>query len=211
MLQRKQKELDQKKAQADRAFQIFKIIGNTAMAVTSALASFPPNVPLAIAAGIIGAAQLAAVLATPIPKYKYGSDDTGEAHLGMVGDGGKQEVIQTPSGDTYLTPNKPTLSWIPAHSKIYPNAKDFMENVARASLYSTLKGAGNAVDTADFDRAYIKTLENKLDSTNEELRSVKSAIQGLPIQVWSINDSGVTKVTKKGNQFLKHIDNYFRY
>ena len=38
------------------------------------MASLPPNIPLSIAVGVIGGIQAAAVLATPIPGFKAGTE-----------------------------------------------------------------------------------------------------------------------------------------
>lgn len=55
---------------ANRAQAVFDIIINTAVAVTNALKT---SAFLAVAIGIAGAAQLTAVLATPLPKYAKGT------------------------------------------------------------------------------------------------------------------------------------------
>lgn len=60
---KKKAELDHKAAVRNKAMQVVNSIINTAGAVVAAL----PNVPLSIAAGIAGAIQTAAIIATPIP------------------------------------------------------------------------------------------------------------------------------------------------
>ena len=70
----KQKIAKQKAAEQNRQMAIFNIILSTAQAVIAALASTPPNVPLSIASGIIGALQLAAVAAQPVPQFALGSE-----------------------------------------------------------------------------------------------------------------------------------------
>lgn len=77
------RELDKKKAaiarrQATREklIKIFEIGINTASAIVEAL----PNIPLSVASGIIGAAQLTTVIATPIPKASRGKLLSGNSH-----------------------------------------------------------------------------------------------------------------------------------
>src|SRR6185503_18162900 len=65
---RKQRQLDIQKAQFDKAKDILGIITGTALAVVKAL----PNIPLAVSVGILGGAELAAAIATPLPRYKEG-------------------------------------------------------------------------------------------------------------------------------------------
>ena len=68
-------------AKADKKKALFDIAIRTAIAIISALTSIPPNVPLSIAMGIIGATQAAAVVARPIPKFAKGEIDIkGKSH-----------------------------------------------------------------------------------------------------------------------------------
>ena len=74
-----QEELDAKKRQIahdeasrQKALALLSIGVNTAAAIVSALVSIPPNVPLSVAIGVTGAAQLAAAAAIPIPSLATG-------------------------------------------------------------------------------------------------------------------------------------------
>jgi hypothetical protein len=69
-----------KQAVQDRALAIFDIGINTAKGIISALGSTPPNPILAASIAIIGAAQLAAVIAKPIPKFERGGLIGGKLH-----------------------------------------------------------------------------------------------------------------------------------
>ena len=57
---------------------MFNIAINTAQGITSALAMLPPNVPLAVTIGIIGAAQLAMTASQPIPQFYKGTQNAPE-------------------------------------------------------------------------------------------------------------------------------------
>lgn len=119
-LERRQRELDQQKARFDRGKTIFDIIANTAAAVVEAL----PNIPLSVIVGAIGAAQLAAVLAQPIPKYADGRTD-GPAEWAYVGDGGIHEVVEH-QGRAWVTPDTDTLTYLPAHAKVHASVEDYL-------------------------------------------------------------------------------------
>lgn len=54
---------------------MFNILVNTAQGVVAALASVPPNVPLSIAIGVIGAIQAGIVASTPIPQFYKGTEN----------------------------------------------------------------------------------------------------------------------------------------
>lgn len=70
-------EIKRKQAVNDKAQALFNIGLSTAQGIVAALASVPPNVPLSIAIGAIGAAQLAAAAAQPIPAFAKGVIDMG--------------------------------------------------------------------------------------------------------------------------------------
>ena len=64
--------IKREQAKANKLYALFDIGIKTAMAVIGFLATLPPNVPGAIAAGITGAIQAAVVLAKPLPALARG-------------------------------------------------------------------------------------------------------------------------------------------
>lgn len=75
-------------------------------------------------------AQAAAILATPLPAYKYGTQ--GKPHPGgpgRVGDGGRSEILELPSGLMYLTPPTDTVVNMPAGTNVYPDARKVMHEM----------------------------------------------------------------------------------
>jgi len=72
-----------KQAKQEKALAIFQIGIDTAQAISKANAVGPPqSIPLIIAAAAIGAAQLAAAIAKPIPKFERGGVVGGRLHSG---------------------------------------------------------------------------------------------------------------------------------
>jgi hypothetical protein len=71
----------EKQARQDKALALFDIAVNTAIAISKANTLLPPaNIPAIIAASILGAVQLAAVAAKPIPKFEKGGLIGGRLH-----------------------------------------------------------------------------------------------------------------------------------
>ena len=69
------KRILRKQAEDQKVMAIFQALINTALAIVNALATGGPAAPaLAIAAGIAGAAQVAAIEAQPVPKLAKGTD-----------------------------------------------------------------------------------------------------------------------------------------
>lgn len=106
-----------RQAQLDKAISIASIIQNTAVAVMQFWSK--GNIPLAIAAGIAGAAQVAAVASRPIPKYEKGTNDS-EGGPAVVSEKGHELVIE-PDGRRWLTPATESVVMLKKHSKIIPN------------------------------------------------------------------------------------------
>lgn len=105
---KKIREEERKQAQISKATSLFEIGIDTAKAVmqTYATLGFTPfGVPAAIAVGAIGAAQLAAVASTPIPKFAKGGKIQGRKHI----DGGT--LIEAEHGE-YITPAFVASSYI---------------------------------------------------------------------------------------------------
>ena len=67
-LDKKDKVLKRKQAERERALNIFQAIINTASAVVEAL----PNIPLSIAAGVLGLVQIQAISSSPLPELGKG-------------------------------------------------------------------------------------------------------------------------------------------
>lgn len=116
---KQQRAIDVEKAKFDKAVAIARIIENTAIGITSALAQFPPNVPLSILIGALGAVQLGTVLAQPIPQYAKGTKNA-KGGLSIVGEQGR-ELIETPSGKSFLSAGTASLINLPAGSKVTPH------------------------------------------------------------------------------------------
>lgn len=126
----KEKAAELEKARFDKAFAIFNIILNTAIAVIKAL----PNIPLSIAIGALGASQLAVAVATPIPKFFQGKG-AGDNYEGpaIVGDGGKSEVIQRADGSIEFTPSTDTLTYVGKNDIIHPDKDAWLNAILGAA------------------------------------------------------------------------------
>lgn len=97
---------------------------------------FPAAIPMIAALGAMGAIQLAAIIAAPIPKYAKGTDSH-KGGLAVVGDGGVPETIVTDKG-AYITPSVPTLVDIPKGAKVIPYAVDMDRIKAHANDFDGL-------------------------------------------------------------------------
>lgn len=167
-LAKKKADLQTKQAKLEKATNISQIIMNTAVGIMKAwgqLGAF--GAPMAAIIGAMGAIQLATAVAQPIPKYAKGTDNH-KGGLAIVGDGGKQELITTPKGEMFITPNVATLVDLPAGSTVMPDAFD--PRVLRSDL-SVLMNNRGANDKPIIINNY-KVLEDKIE------KSTKANIKG---------------------------------
>src|SRR5690606_581878 len=109
-LEAKKRKEQHKQAVFNKAMNIAEIGFNTATAIMKAYADLGPiaGTVAAVLIGVLGTVQTAAVLATPIPKYKMGRKG-GPEEIAIVGDGGVHEVIEHKDGSAEITPNRDTL------------------------------------------------------------------------------------------------------
>jgi hypothetical protein len=137
-LEKKRRQAELEQARFEKASSIARIISDTAVAVVTTLGdkTIQPGflrIPLAASIGILGAAQLARVIATPLPKYAEGTED----HPGgkaILGDGGRRELVVTPDGRLMMSDKVPQVFDIPAHSVVLPDA-DAVINSAKNAGY----------------------------------------------------------------------------
>lgn len=156
-----------KQAKLQKALDINSLISSTAIAVMAALGAkpyTPANILLAAGAAVTGAAQLAKVIATPLPQYAKGRKG-GKAEWAIVGEKGI-EGIRTPDGKMSLTPDKPTVTFLPKDAEVIPHH----EMIKNAAFVNLAKQSQVTVDK--YQEALIAKFEEEL----EELRGIKSAI-----------------------------------
>lgn len=193
-LEQRKRKLDQEKARYERLKNIADIIQSTAIAVVSTLGAkpwTPANIALATVVGAIGAAQIARVLATPLPKYKDGTQDHQGGHA-VVGDGGVPEFVQTPDGNVYKTPATDTIVDLPAHSKVFKNEKSFLDAMMKRHVNATMRIENMRPNDHYQFQNMTSTLGNKLDAVKDAIKKIpqtKIITEG-PLRRWmGSNDS----------------------
>jgi hypothetical protein len=165
-LEKKKVELQQKQAKWDKAVQIAQTGIATARGIMEAWQLGP--VLGAIMAGVVaamGAVQVATITATPIPAYKEGTKEGGHiGGLAIVGDGGKQEVVIY-GGQSWITPDTPTLVDLPRGAEVYPDVDMFNWN----------DNGGNITPMASSGNAPV-VINNDYSDLKREMRGIRSDI-----------------------------------
>lgn len=119
--QRKEQEAELKAARVQKALTIAKIITETALAVIHQLTTGDPYTATvrAIAAGAIGAAQLAIAASAPLPQFRKGTKNAPEGYA-VVGEEGRELRIE-PDGTMSLTPDNATVTYLQQGTQIIPH------------------------------------------------------------------------------------------
>jgi hypothetical protein len=187
-LERRQRQIEAERAKFAKAIEISRIIGQTAVGVINALSGPPPAPPnpfLAAIIGATGALQLARVISTPIPRYSEGLDEADRDHWAYVGDGGRREYVKYPDGSGWITPDKPTLTFIPKGASV---AKSLDEAaVVGSSLAAGLQDPAARNDLAMFTGAITR-----------EMKLTRLAIMNKRENHWTVRNGRTELVTKDG-------------
>jgi hypothetical protein len=168
---------------------MFQIGIDTAVAIMKAMAEqMYWMIPII---GAMGALQLATVAAQPLPKYFKGRDG-GPAEFAWVGERGT-EAIQLASGETFLTPAKPTITFLPEHAQVITNEK-LLEAAGRASLQNSFGVPGQVAQTAN---------DMQIDRLIEAIRNKKE---------YHINltEKGLQMAAKRGASMTKYLNQNVR-
>lgn len=146
----KREEMERKQAKRQKELALFQALTNTAVGITAALTSLPPNIPLSIVVGAIGAVQAATILATPLPGFEQG---------GLIGVEREQDgkrfnaefaprkrgyvhrptVIETGSGQPVLTGEAGTEYVVPNHLLQVPQIASMVGMIESARLRGTFR------------------------------------------------------------------------
>ena len=194
-------EIDAKRAQEEAAIKkkqfkaqqmqsIAQVIFNTAPIIAQYAAGVV-TAPLALIALAGQAAQIAFILAQPVPEYAEGTK--GRRHKGgraMVGERGVERIV-TESGQVYYTPPTATLLDLPKGSQVIPNHLLSQQEINYASMS---RGAN---------------IGNPNQGITGKLTEIGSILKGLPIYQINMDEKGFHKFIKTENRTTKILNNRF--
>lgn len=178
---RKKKELAKQEFLEKQAFAVAEIWINYAINVAK------EGVNLVAQGWLLASAiaSTALVAAQTIPAFAEGGvmDKDGKA---LIGDGGKNELIMTPTGDWYVSPKVPTVVDMQAGTKIFPdiNKLDLNSFLAMAQVQPQMLKTDN--------------LEKELKELNRNVRNQKQGnFYGMPL-IRQLNNSSRYSARKRG-------------
>lgn len=160
----KRKAIARREAEAQKRLAIFNIAIDTAQAVIATLAATPPpaGIPLAVAVGVIGAAQIALVSSQQIPQFWKGTDNAPEG-LAWTQEKGA-EVITDKSGNVKTMGNNKgaQLTYLNKGDKVYKSRQDYINkqlvNAGIQPMRSSIENftQNNSLTSEDFNAGISK-------------------------------------------------------
>ena len=177
-LEAEKRKEQQKQAVFEKALTVSQIGLQTALAIIKAAAATAPTFWGVVIAAGIGAIQLGAALATPIPKYKHGRKG-GPEELAIVGDGGRREIIERRSGVIEMTPATDTLVKLERGDKVHSSIEEY-HKLQRAALLNGIDMQGRKATeyqaNIEFEKTYGKELLEELKRNTKAIEKNKSNV-----------------------------------
>ena len=137
--------------------------------------SLPLKIATSIAAGTVGAIQLAAAVAAPLPQFAEGTQNAPEGYA-IVGERGT-ELVMNPDGTSWLTPAKDTITYLKKGAKVIPN--DELLNMVKNSTHIALGQSGQPLTPDSYGQALVAKFEEMAD----EMRALKSIMANKDMRV----------------------------
>ena len=161
----KRRAIARREAEAKKKQAIFNIAIDTAQAVVAAL----PKIPLSIAIGVLGAAQIAVVNSQQIPQFWKGTDNAPEG-LAWTQEKGAEVITDKKGNVKTMGNNKGSqLTYLEKGDKVYKSQQDYINK--------TLVGAGiqpirerNSLTTNDFNNGISKLAKTMQGYTGSETK-----------------------------------------
>lgn len=198
--QEKQRAIRNREAQAKKKQAVFNILIDTAQGVVSALASTPPNVPLSIAIGVIGALQAGIVNAQEVPQFFKGTDNAPEG-IAWTQEKGR-EIITDKSGKikSLGSDKGAQLTYLNKGDKVFTAEKSAM--MFNENLNNLL--VNNGIDMP-------KIQINNQAITDAQINRIVDTIANKETANLNIDKSGLNFYVSNGHSIKERTNNRFTF
>lgn len=202
-----------KQARLDKTAAVFEIAINTAVAVSKLTAQTGllgiPLIPIIIGLGL---AQIAAVLARPIPQFRHGRDG-GPATIAEVNEDGPELLVHKGNvriankgkrGLTYLRENEKVLT-----APITKKMMDMQEIDRGVVLHGKLSASLHERKRDEAVQTMALAFKSSRVDASEIGDAVGSRIAQMPFGITNFDENGVTKFIRKGNTTTKMLNDRY--
>jgi len=191
LLEKKKRKEQEKQAIFNKALTVAQIGLQTALAIITAAAATAPTFWGVAIAATIGAVELGAALATPIPKYKDGRKG-GPKEVAMINDGGVTEVVESKDGSARVYSGKNRIVQLLEGDTVHKSFDDY-NKLQRAAMLASLNMEGRNMSDFQasqyFEASYGKELLEEMKLTRKAIQNQKQPVyQGpkidIPHSIW---------------------------
>jgi hypothetical protein len=195
--ERRRARIQRQQAEAQKKLAVFNILINTAQGVVSALASTPPNVPLSIAIGVIGALQAGIVGSQQIPQFWTGTDNAPEGMAWTQEKG--REIITDKSGKikSMGSDKGAQMTYLSKGDKVF-NASETEALMFNSSLNNMLLGSGIMMPKVE--------VSMDAEKITNEIKSLANTIANKP-SFTLVKDAKGERVYMRKQAEIKEIQN----
>ena len=192
---RKEAEIRKKQAQDNKKEAIFQIIIDTAMGIMKAIGANPIlGIPLGAVIGALGAAQIATVIAQPLPQFAKGTDDSPEG-FAEVGERGRELIRDGKTGKWSITPETSTVTYLTKHSQVITNAETerilSQDHNSRADEFLGKTIKQNRAPQIDYGKIG---------------KAVGQELANIPSNITNFDENGVTKFVMGRSSKIKRLN-----
>lgn len=201
-----------KQARLDKTAAVFEIAINTAVAVSKLTAQTgllgTPLIPIIIGLGL---AQIAAVLARPIPQFRHGTQSAPGGLAEVAEDG--PEAIVSPKGHMRIA-HKRQITFVERGSKVLTasQTKKMMEmqDIDRGVvLHGKLSASLHEHKRDEVVQTMALAFKSSRVDASEIGDAVGSRIAQMPFGITNFDERGVTKFIRKGNTTTKILNDRY--
>lgn len=191
LLEKKKRKEQEKQAIFNKALTVAQIGLQTALAIITAAAATAPTFWGVAIAATIGAVELGAALATPIPKYKDGRKG-GPKEVAMINDGGVTEIVESKDGSARVYSGKNRIVQLLEGDTVHKSFDDY-NKLQRASMLASLNMEGRNMSDFQasqyFEASYGKELLEEMKLTRKAIQNQKQPVYhgpkiDIPHAIW---------------------------
>lgn len=206
----KRRRIQQRQAQAKKNQALFDITVDTASAVVRAL----PNIPLSVAVGVLGAAQLALVASQQIPQFWQGGEVGGMQDIivnddpfGVKGRNYK-EVIEKPNGQILTPQGKNVKMRVPKGSYVHPTYDAFINSLDHELINNNIMPIGQSnIMPMVINNGLTK--DDIYEVMSAHGKGVVKAINNKESFRFDINERGINKYVVKNGETRKIMNSRY--
>ena len=210
----KRAKIQARQAKAEKEQAIFNTVINTAQGIVATIGQvgFPAAIPLIVAIGAIGAAQLALINSQSIPEFKDGvvGFSGGLAKVNDAKGSNYKEIIKTPDGKLSMAKGRNALVDLPKGTDVIKASEtdSFMRNMYNELALNDIMPFSNSFGASIMPNINANgiTKAEIQDVMSKELSKVSNVIKNKSETTLSIDENGINAFSYNNGQKRKMLN-----